>query len=36
MQKTQEAQVRSLGREDPPEKGNGNTCQYSFLENPSD
>ena len=30
----QETRVRSLGREDPLEKGNG--CQYSCLENPMD
>ena len=29
----QETQVRSLGQEDP---GNGNTLQYSCLENPTD
>ena len=27
----QETQVRSLGREDPLEKGNGNPLQYSGL-----
>ena len=32
----QETQVRSLGWEDPPEKGNGNILQYSCLENPMD
>ena len=35
----QETWVRSLGREDPLEKemaGNGNTLQYSCLENPMD
>ena len=31
-----ETQVRSLGREDPLEKGNGNPPQYSCLENPMD
>ena len=30
----QETQVRSLGREDPLEKENGNSLQYSCLENP--
>ena len=29
-----ETRVRSLGREDPPEEGNGNPLQYSCLENP--
>ena len=29
-----EARVRSLGREDPLEKENGNPLQYSCLENP--
>ena len=29
-----ETWVRSLGREDPLEKGNGNSLQYSCLENP--
>ena len=32
----QETQVRSLGREDPLEKENGNPLQYSCLENPMD
>ena len=33
----QETQVPSLGREDPLEKGmDGNTLQYSCLENPMD
>ena len=32
----QETQVQSLGREDPLEKGNGNSLQYSCLENPMD
>ena len=31
-----ENQVRSLGWEDSLEKGNDNTLQYSFLENPMD
>ena len=31
-----EAQVHSLGREDPLEKGNGNTPQYYCLGNPMD
>ena len=31
-----ETQVRSLGQEDPPGEGNGNTLQYSCLENPMD
>ena len=30
----QETRVRSLGREDPLEKENGNPLQYSCLENP--
>ena len=29
-----ETWVRSLGREDPLEKENGNPLQYSCLENP--
>ena len=29
-----ETQVRSLGREDPLEKENGNPLQYYCLENP--
>ena len=29
-----EAQVQSLGQEDPLEKENGNPLQYSCLENP--
>ena len=33
---TGESQVRSLGQEDPLEKGNGNPLQYSWLENPMD
>ena len=32
----QEMQVRSLGWEDPPEKGHGNPLQYSCLGNPRD
>ena len=32
----QEMQVRSLGWEDPLEKGIGNPCQYSCLENSMD
>ena len=32
----QEMQVRSLGREDPLVKGNGNPLQYSCLGNPMD
>ena len=31
-----ETWVRSLGREDPLEKGIGNPLQYSCLENPMD
>ena len=31
-----ETQVRSLGREDSPGEGNGNSLQYSCLENPID
>ena len=31
-----ETWLRSLGREDPPGEGNGNTLQYSCLENPMD
>ena len=31
----QETWVRSLGQEDPLEKGNGNPLQYSCLENPN-
>ena len=30
----QETQVRSLGREDPPGEGSGNSLQYSGLGNP--
>ena len=36
MHETQEAQVRSLGWEDPLETENGNLLQYSCLENPMD
>ena len=36
MQKTQETWVRSLGQEDDPGRGNGNSLQYSCLENPMD
>ena len=32
----QEAQVQSLGQEDPPGEGNGYPIQYSCLENPMD
>ena len=32
----EEAQVRSLGGEDPLEKGHGNPLQYSCLENAVD
>ena len=32
----QETWVRSLGQEDPLEKGNGNPLQYSCLGNPMD
>ena len=32
----QETQVRSLGREDPLEKGMATHCQYSCLENSMD
>ena len=32
----QETRVRSLGREDPLEKGNDYTLQYSCLENSRD
>ena len=31
-----ETWVRSLGWEDSPGEGNGNTLQYSCLENPMD
>ena len=30
---TQEIPVQSLGREDPPWRGNGDPLQYSCLEN---
>ena len=36
MQKTQEMQVQSLGWEDSPGGGNGNSLEYSCLENPMD
>ena len=32
----QETGVRSLGQEDSPGEGNGNSLQYSCLENPKD
>ena len=32
----EEIQVRSLGWQDPLEKGNGNPLQYSCLKNPMD
>ena len=32
----QETQVQSLGQENSPGKGNGNSLQYSCLENPMD
>ena len=32
----QEIWVRALGEEDPLEKGNGNSLQYSCLENSMD
>ena len=32
----QETQVRSLGQEDPPGRGNGNPLQYSCLEDSMD
>ena len=32
----QETQVQSLGGEDPLGEGNGNSLQYSCLENPMD
>ena len=32
----QETWVRFLDQEDPLEKGNGNTLQYSCLEKPTD
>ena len=34
MQETQEAQVPSLGQENPLEEKNGNPLQYSCLGNP--
>ena len=36
MQETRETLGQSLGREDPPEGGNGNPLQYSCLKNPMD
>ena len=36
MPAMQETQVRSLGQEDPLDKGNGNPLQYSCLRNPMD
>ena len=33
MQEIQETCVQSLGQEDSPEGGNGNSLQYSCLEN---
>ena len=36
MQETQETQVRSLGEEDPLEKGMAYPLQYSCLENSMD
>ena len=36
MQEMQEAQVRSLGQEDPLEEGMATHNQYSSLENPRD
>ena len=36
MQETQETWVRSLGQEDSPGGGNGNSLQYSCLENSTD
>ena len=36
MQETQEIQVRALGLEDSPGKGDGNPLQYSCLENSMD
>ena len=32
----QETRLQSLGREDPPERGNGNLLQYSCLKNSRD
>ena len=34
MQESQETWVRSLGQEDPCGEGNGNSLQYSCLDNP--
>ena len=36
MQETQEAQVRSLGQEDPIGERNGYPLQYSCLKSPMD
>ena len=36
MQEMQEIQVPSLGREDPPGRGNGYPLQYPCLENSKD
>ena len=36
MQEMQETLVPSLGREDSPGEGHGNSIQYSCLENPMD
>ena len=36
VQKTQEVWVQSLGQEDPPGAGNGDSFQYSCLENSMD
>ena len=36
LQETQETLVQSLDQEDPLEKENGNSLQYSFLWNPMD
>ena len=36
VQKTQEVWVQSLGQEDPPGAGNGNSLQNSEVENSMD
>ena len=36
LQEMPEVRVRTLGQEDPLEEENGNSLQYSFLENPMD
>ena len=36
MQEKQETRIRSLGRKDPLQGGNGNPLQYSSLGNPMD